>query len=271
MTAAAPVILLHGFAQTPASWNEVARLLQARGHRAYALDLYARVEDGMDTLCQYVADTVRQVAEVEGAPVLVGYSMGGRVAVETLVRHGFQPLRSCEHGAWAEAEESTEGLLPRAGLVQESAGLGPSDEAARAALAERNAAWAARLREEGVDAFMDWWETLPLFATQQELPAETRAAIRVERTSHSTEVLAHSLEAWGAHHQATESETIAALSRAHVQGLPFLYIAGERDEKYAAVADRLQTVGLPVALISPAGHNTHLEDPAAFAELLACF
>lgn len=247
-----PVVLLHGFAQTPTSWDAVTRLLQDRGHRTYALDLYRwldeRLSEGagdisLGALCQHVAGTVRQVANVEGPPVLVGYSMGGRIAAETLVRHS---------------------SLPLAGLVLESAGLGSADEAARTALAERNAAWAARLREEGVGPFMDWWETLPLFASQHDLPAETRAAVRAERTSHGVESLAQSLEAWGAQHQATEPETIAALIQAHDQGLPLIYVAGERDGKYAAVAMRLQAAGLPTAVIPGVGHNTHLENPAAF-------
>ena len=115
--------------------------------------------------------------ESGSAPVLVGYSMGGRIAAETVVRHPDLPL---------------------AGLVLESAGLGPADEAARVALAERNGAWAQRLREEGVAAFMDWWETLPLFASQQALPSEAHAAVRTERISRDAGPLARSLEAWGA-------------------------------------------------------------------------
>ena len=242
-----PVILLHGFAQTPASWDEIAHHLQAQGHRTYVPDLYKRVESTTDELCQYVADTVHQVAEVEGPPVLVGYSMGGRIAAETLVRHPDMPL---------------------AALVLESAGLGPVDEDARAALAERNAAWAARLREEGVEAFMDWWETLPLFATQRDLPVATRAALRADRTAHTAEALAQSLEVWGAHTQTSEPETLAALARAHDQGLPILYLAGERDEKYTAVAERARQASLPTALIAGAGHNTHLEKPAAFLQIV---
>ena len=35
-----PYVLLHGFAQAPATWGEVARRLQAAGHRTYAPDLY---------------------------------------------------------------------------------------------------------------------------------------------------------------------------------------------------------------------------------------
>lgn len=315
--AKAPCILLHGFAQTPASWDEVVRWLQAQGHRTYALDLYERkgdlklsgaewaLEDGEDgagtvaaadamgaadvagtagaggiggavgaadatgaadvvgaagaaragrdsltsleAVCDRVAAIVRLIAQVDGAPVLVGYSMGGRIAAETVVRHPDLPL---------------------AGLVLESAGLGPADEAARAALAERNVAWTRRLREEGVAAFMDWWETLPLFATQRELPPEVRAAIRAERVSRGAEPLARSLETWGAHHQAAEAATFGALADLAKQGVPVLYVAGALDEKYAAAAARVHVAGVPAVLVPNVGHNVHLESPSAFAKVV---
>lgn len=317
----APVILLHGFAQTPASWDGVARILQRQGRRTYAPNLFAPesgpvlracdceeeltapgdaaydraggptsdlaadpargVADSptgdpinhpitdkptsdpasrptshsiadplasMGAVCDRVAAIVRLVAAAEGAPVLVGYSMGGRIAAETLVRHPDLPL---------------------AGLVLESAGLGPTDEAARAVLARRNGEWAARLREGGVAAFMDWWETLPLFATQRELPPATRAAIRADREAHDAETLARSLEAWGAHHQAAESETAAALAQMRVAGRPVLYLAGSRDEKYAALAARVRAAGLPAKLVEGAGHNVHLEKPEVFSRAVA--
>ena len=317
----APVILLHGFAQTPASWNGVARILQGQGRRTYAPNLFepesglalracdcgeeltapgdaahdraggptgdlagdpARdVADSptgdpinhpiadkptsdpasrptshsiadplasMGAVCDRVAAIVRLVAAAEGAPVLAGYSMGGRIAAETMVRHPGLPL---------------------AGLVLESAELGPADDAARAALARRNGEWAARLREGGVAAFMDWWETLPLFATQRELPPATRVVIRADREAQGAETLARSLEAWGAHHQAAESETVAALAQMRVAGRPVLYLAGSRDEKYAALAARVRAAGLPAMLVEGAGHNVHLEKPEVFSRAVA--
>lgn len=276
-------VLLHGFAQTPASWDAVVQRLQAAGHRTYVLDLYeskcdlkllgteGALEDAeqgkgvegdagaegalasardplasLGAVCDRVAAIVRLVAQADGAPVLVGYSMGGRIAAETVVRHPDLPL---------------------AGLVLESAGLGPADEAARVALAERNGEWALQLREEGVVTFTDWWETLPLFASQQALPAETRAAIRAERTSRDAEPLARSLEAWGAHHQAAEAVTLGVLADLANRGVPVLYVAGALDEKYAAVAARAHVVGVPAMLVPNVGHNVHLESPSAFGEI----
>lgn len=277
-------VLLHGFAQTPASWDAVVQRLQAAGHRTYVLDLYeskcdlkllgteGALEDAeqgkgvegdagaegalasardplasLGAVCDRVAAIVRLVAQADGAPVLVGYSMGGRIAAETVVRHPDLPL---------------------AGLVLESAGLGPADEAARVALAERNGEWALQLREEGVVTFTDWWETLPLFASQQALPAETRAAIRAERTSRDAEPLARSLEAWGAHHQAAEAVTLGVLADLANRGVPVLYVAGALDEKYAAVAARAHAAGIPVVLVPNVGHNVHLESPSAFGGIV---
>lgn len=277
-----PYVLLHGFAQAPATWGEVARRLQAAGHRTYVPDLYESkgdlkllgaegaledaeqgesVEGGagaegalasardplasLGAVCDRVAAIVRLVAQADGAPVLVSYSMGGRIAAETVVRHP---------------------NLPLAGLVLESAGLGPSDEAARATLAERNGEWAARLRREGVASFMDWWEALPLFASQRALPSEVRAAVRAERISRDAESLARSLEGWGAHHQADEAETLSVLAELTNRDVPVLYLAGALDEKYSAVAGRVRAAGLPAMLVPDAGHNIHLETPVPFLE-----
>lgn len=264
LSAVPPFVLLHGFAQTPASWDEVAGALQAAGHRTFVPDLFAWLgEEGCDgaspvcagqegaaplaAACDRVARVVRQVAEVEGAPVVVGYSMGGRLAAETLVRHPDLPL---------------------AGVVLESAGLGLADEDTRATMAQRNEAWAARLRAEGVDTFMDWWETLPLFASQQALPASARAAVRAQRTAHSAEALARSFEAWGAQHQALEGKTLAALRALSERGISACYLAGSLDAKYAAVAERVRAVGLSARVIPDAGHNIHLERPQVFVAAL---
>lgn len=239
------VILLHGFAQTPASWDAMTQGLRDRGHRVYVPDLYQRTGESLDQLCTAVAAMVADLAQAEGACALVGYSMGGRIAAETVVRNP---------------------RLPLAGLFLESAGLGPTDERERAVLADRNGAWAARLRAEGVAAFMDWWETLPLFATQRSLPEATRAALRSERMAHGAQPLARSLEAWGAQHQAAEAATLSALADLAVRGVSVSYLAGALDGKYAAVASRVRAFGIPAVVVPDAGHNVHLEAPISFLE-----
>lgn len=253
---AAPVILLHGFAQTPRSWDAVANALRARGHEVHVPDLYAQARPfSLDAACRRVAEIVRDVARASGEPcVVVGYSMGGRIALETLAR------------AQAAGER-----LPLSALALEGAGLGPADEAAREAFRARGDAWAADLRENGIAAFMDRWETLPLFASQRALSADVRARVRSDRVAHDAEELASSLTEAGQHCQAGEADSLAALACAAECGVRVVYVHGSLDEKYGAVARRVAEL-VPAARIegiTRAGHNVHLEQPEAFARVVA--
>lgn len=184
-------------------------------------------------------------------PVVVGYSMGGRVALSAAVR------RRGDFAACASA------------LVLEGAGLGPATEAAREQDAARDAKRAARLREVGVEAFMDEWERLPLFATQRALPRVVREHIRAGRLANDAEALARTFEHAGQHAMPARDQVLAALSALRLAGVPVLYLAGERDQKYRALADELADGGLcETRTIRGVGHNAHVEDPVGFARIL---
>ena len=264
-----PMVLLHGFAQSGQTWTQVASLLAcAEGVGAvYALDLVghgqsARPQDaaayGMEAACASARDFCAWVARREGAlPALVGYSLGGRIALECLV--GASGSAVCADSAC--------GGLPISALVLESAGLGPADEGERDALRERNVAWAARVREQGVSAFMDFWEQLPLFESQRSLPPVVREKLRAERELNDAEALARTLEGTGAHEQHARDDSLAALASAAQAGLPVRYLYGALDAKYVAAAALIAQEAPLVELVEipEAGHNAHLEQPEAFA------
>ena len=263
----APMVLLHGFAQSGQTWAQVAPLLaNAEGIGAvYALDLVGHGQSerpqnatayGMGAVCASVHGFCTWIARREGAPpALVGYSLGGRVALECLV------------GAFGSTAGSN---LPISALVLESAGLGPADEGARKALRARNAAWAAQVREQGVSAFMDFWERLPLFESQRTLSQSVRERLREEREANDAEAIARTLEGMGAHEQHARVDSLAALAAAAQAGLPVCCLYGALDAKYAAVAGLVAQEAPPVKVIEipAAGHNIHLEQPESFAACL---
>ena len=161
--------------------------------------------------------------------------------------------------------------VPFSALVLESAGLGPADAASREALRERNFAWAARVRGEGVSAFMSWWEALPLFESQRNLPVDQRERLRAGRLANDTESLALSFERAGAHAMSSQGESIRTLCELAAKGIPVSYLAGELDAKYCKVlADlRAEFRGAVLCRVVPAaGHNIHLEQPEVFASIL---
>lgn len=257
-----PFVFVHGFAQDESSWDETRALLHAAGVASTAIRLVAgRHADGeasvdgssMETACADVARIVRRVAAHAGAPaVLVGYSMGGRIALETVIRMSDLPL---------------------AGLMLESAGTGPVDDAQRAAYATRNTRWADDVRERGVESFMDAWENLPLFASQRDLPDEVRAAVRARRTAHGAEELACLFESVGAHRQTERAAGMRELAHRQACGLELLFVHGSLDVKYAQTARRL-ALDLPRArtvCVRGAGHDTHLEAPRTFAAVCVEF
>ena len=299
--APSPFVLLHGFAQSARSWSRVASALADGTHASvYALDLMGHGESdhpdgerfyGIGFQARAVLAFCELVAQVEGPrPVLVGYSMGGRVALcaAECVAHGTaSDSRSTERAGGTapggcpterqrtlEAPSSRRANVPFRALALESAGLGPADASSRDALAKRNASWAARLREEGVAPFMAYWESLPLFESQKALDAETRAEVSAERLANDANALALTFEYAGAQAMPVRSEAIRALRVLAEAGVPAAYLAGALDAKYRAAAESLKAElgrAIDVRIVPNAGHNVHLEQPEAFAAELLGF
>ena len=347
---AVPIVLVHGFAQQASTWDDAARLLANAGAECFGFELAghgagacsaggdpAERPDFFDLCFQARALLAfcRVVARDAGvAPVLVGYSMGGRVALQAAclaaddlwdgelgraalrssaafaprgrarrldavagdLRDGDQLGRAALGSSAAFAPCDRTGRLDVAGacqrdtaatsagdavrmsaavpfsaLVLESAGLGPVDDAAREALRERNFAWAARVRDEGVSAFMDWWAGLPLFESQRNLANDQRERLRAGRLANDTESLALSFERAGAHAMPSQGESIRALCELAAKGIPVSYLAGELDAKYCKVASTLQSESqgaISCRIVPAAGHNIHLEQPRAFGAIL---
>ncbi len=237
------VLLMHGFTGSLATWDR--HLPALTGFRTIRFDMLGHGRsDAPDDHARYamaeVVEDVRALLDslgVERAAV-VGYSMGGRVALRFALAH---PER-----CWA--------------LVLESASPGIADPAERARRIEADERLARLLETEGIEAFVEYWESLPLWATQARLSAQVRAALRAQRLAQRPGGLARSLRGLGAGHDDSVLESLPTLS------LPVLLITGALDEKYvrlaAAMAERLPAarwVNVPEA-----GHAVHLEAPEAF-------
>jgi len=78
-----PVVLLHGLAEDHNSWDGLARYL--RDFTTYAVDLrghgHTTVGDGQGTLDQLSSDLAAFLDEVCGPAAVVGYSLGGTIAL----------------------------------------------------------------------------------------------------------------------------------------------------------------------------------------------
>src|SRR5436305_5277925 len=178
-----------------------------------------------------------------GEAILLGYSMGGRIALY------------CAFSGFFRA------------LILESASPGLAHPLERVQCHQSDMALADRIEREGIPAFVAYWEQLPLFASQRSLPKEKQATLHAQRLHNRATGLANSLRGIGTGIQPALHAQLPTLT------IPVLLITGELDTKFCALAEQMQQA-LPLAqwsVMPGAGHAVHLEQAALFVRDVAGF
>lgn len=233
------VTLVHGFAQTSACFGPFGAAIEAEhpvrrvdqpGHGGSLRHREADLTEGAELLVRTV-----------GPSVLVGYSMGARLALTAAVRH----------------PEQVTALV----LVGGTAGIDGAD--ARAARRAEDEARAQRLEAIGLSAFLEEWLAMPMFAG---LPGWAR--FDEERRRNTVEGLAASLRRAGTGSMTPLWDRLGELR------CPLLCVTGALDQRYGQLADRLVAgVAGPArhVVVEDAGHAAHLERPEAAADAVLAF
>jgi 2-succinyl-6-hydroxy-2,4-cyclohexadiene-1-carboxylate synthase len=242
----ATLVLLHGFTGSTASWQNLLPYLDLAGWRIIALDMlgHGRSDAPADPQrysiehCQQdIIAALRELGIKPGEAILLGYSMGGRIALYSAFSGFFRAI------------------------ILESASPGLASSTERAQRRDSDNALAERIERDGLPAFVAYWEQLPLFASQSALPREARANLHEQRLRNRPIGLANSLRGLGTGMQPALHDRLQELH------IPVLLIAGALDTKYCAIA-RHMAATLPDAalhIVSNAGHTVHLEQPTTFA------
>lgn len=238
------VVLLHGFAGSARAWGDpLLRGLRAGGTEPVPVDLPGHgVDVGRSRPPDFtLRATLRRIDEVvDGVVDLVGYSMGGRLALHYAV--------------------TRPGSVRR--LVLESSSPGLETDEARRERRRADEALARRIVARGVEAFVDAWEELPLFASRRRLPDAARSLHRSRRLQNDPVSLAASLRGVG-------TGVLPSLwDRLPDVTIPTLLLVGAEDEKFVDIARRMER-RLPwatVVVVEEAGHTVHLERPDAWLD-----
>jgi 2-succinyl-6-hydroxy-2,4-cyclohexadiene-1-carboxylate synthase len=245
-----PLVLLHGFLGRGEGWSALAEALQNEyfcllpdlpghgGNRDFSLD--APLD--FDSVAAWLARTLDdfRLPQVH----LVGYSLGGRVALHFAV-HYPQRIRS---------------------LTLESANAGIVDEAERARRLAEDFARAEALLEQGMAAFVEGWYEMPLFASLRERP-RTLARIKAAASANDPAWMAKVIRELSPGAQAPLWDSLAGLS------FPVLLIGGAKDEKYIPILRKMAQAipSAQIKIVPGAGHNVHAEEPQRYLSLLREF
>lgn len=248
---AGPVLLfLHGFFGDRREWDEIAPRFE-QDCLCLTVDLPGHGQTRLATGFENAAMpdvaaallALLDLLEIRSCS-LIGYSMGGRLALQMAV---LQPARFTS-------------------LVLESASPGMrSDQERRERMAEDDRR-AGQLLDIGLEAFLNQWYSQPMFQTLRANPAHLDALIR-RRLDNDPGQLARALRVMSVGRQPSLWQQWSA------NRIPALLVAGALDPKYGGIAAEM--AGLCTAarlcVIDGCGHNVHYEDPQAYTEHMKRF
>jgi 2-succinyl-6-hydroxy-2,4-cyclohexadiene-1-carboxylate synthase len=242
-------VLLHGFAGSAGEWDgELVDGLAGAGLAPVLVDLPGHGADtGVTDPAAFTlgAALARTEAAGEWPADLIGYSMGGRLALHFAAAHPGRVRR----------------------LVLESSSPGLEIESERAERRAADEELAARIESEGIEWFVDHWESQPMFEARRRLDPGVWLRRRNLRLRNDPKSLAAALRGLGTGALPSLWDRLERLD------LPTLLVVGERDAKFAATAERMARA-MPrarIARIPGAGHTVHLEAPSAWLEAVIGF
>jgi 2-succinyl-6-hydroxy-2,4-cyclohexadiene-1-carboxylate synthase len=221
------VVFLPGFMQHADTWAPIAAAVGER----YPV----RVLDFATWTFEERLEEIRAAASANS--VVVGYSMGGRLALHAAL------------GA------------PFAGLVVLGASAGMEDPEERRRRRAADSELAAWIERHSIEEVVARWEHNPVFASQPEALVEAQ---RPGRLDHDPAALARLLRSAGQGSLDPIWDRLGSLQ------MPVLALVGADDGTYWAAAQRIASL-VPhgtAAAIPGAGHAAHLEAPEAVRDAL---
>jgi 2-succinyl-6-hydroxy-2,4-cyclohexadiene-1-carboxylate synthase len=248
-----PLLMLHGFTGRGSNWNPFCPTLGKQsklimpdivGHGSTVTD---ETIDGKRFLLSSAAkDFMKIIDELGFEKVdILGYSMGGRIALAMAV---YFPNRVRK-------------------LILESASPGLKTDTERKERFYSDTDLATFIYENEIEAFVDYWENLPLFESQKSLPTEIRSSIRKQRLMNDPGGLSENLFGMGTGRQPNFWKRLQKINS------EVLLVVGELDHKFCEIAIEMQLnlQNGKIYKVENAGHAIHVEQPEKFGTIVSEF
>lgn len=242
------IVLLHGFTGSTKTWSTFIDTYQSQ-FKIIVIDLPGHGKTvtpsiiSMEQCCHDIHAILTEIG-VE-AFHLVGYSMGGRTALSYCMLYPDR-IKS---------------------LVLESASPGLKTKEERNTRIANDEKLARMIEQDGIEAFINFWENIPLFQSQQKLSVAKKEALRIERLSHTKEGLIISLKGMGTGSQTSWWNALSKFEK------PVLLLVGEMDKKFMNINKEMNKVfqNSDILVCNNVGHAIHVEVPEFFGKIVEEF
>ncbi|RBW66453.1 2-succinyl-6-hydroxy-2,4-cyclohexadiene-1-carboxylate synthase [Vibrionales bacterium C3R12] len=240
------LLFLHGLLGTGKDWQ--ACLNELHDYPQLIVDLPGHGQsqhlscDGFEHCCQLIKQTIlsaldRSLMSPQYPIILVGYSLGGRIAMYAAAKE----LLSCFNIQL---------------MIIEAGNFGLSDEEARIARWESDQYWAERFTIQPIEQVLSDWYQQGVFSS---LNHEQRQTLIAKRSDNLGDSVAKMLLS------TSLAKQPYLLSDLQQSSLPIHYLCGEKDAKFCQLAKESQ---LSFSQIDNAGHNVHQEQPKQVATVI---
>tara|TARA_B100000315_G_scaffold259237_1_gene314452 strand:- start:195 stop:1079 length:885 start_codon:yes stop_codon:yes gene_type:complete len=239
-----PILALHGFSGNLSSWDSFSEAAQSE-FSLITLDIlgHGNSDSPNNPELYGMENTVKALGELLDKLDIshvhwLGYSMGGRIALAAGILLNKRTLSVT--------------------LESSSPGFATPEERETRIISDESLA--DKIEAEGIPAFVDYWEALPLWASQVRLPDTVKQKLRLQRLKNNPVGLANSLRSIGTGAQPSFHDRLGQLQA------PALFIAGEEDEKFVDISQQMHGVltNSQLIIVKESGHTVHLEQPDTF-------
>jgi 2-succinyl-6-hydroxy-2,4-cyclohexadiene-1-carboxylate synthase len=237
-----PIIFLHGFTGCAEDWQFIIDKLPQKFYPV-AIDLIGHGKSSSPEDQKYYSTeaitcqinkviTTLQFEKV----IIVGYSMGGRAAISYCCRY---PAK-----------------ISAAILESSTAGIENFDQ--KKERVELDLLLSERIKLEGVEKFLEYWFSIPLFESLKEI--DNIEQVKNQRNYNTVNGLSNMLAGFSTGLMPNYWDRIGRIN------FPVLLISGSLDDKYTEINSRMHQliINSEHKIASGFGHNVHLENPELF-------
>lgn len=242
------ILFLHGFTGCAEDWFPVFEQMPDK-YNYIAMDIvgHGKSDNPGNTSLYNVEAIINQVKYIKdhltsNKIFLAGYSMGGRIALSFATTYP-DDLK---------------------GLILESASAGIKNDEERQKRYEEDLKLAEFIETHTLEEFIEMWNDQELFNTQRRFSNDRLKKLKKKKSSGSKIGYANSLKGFSTGIMPPVHDKLKKIP------LKVLLITGDLDSKFTGINARLSKRFFKAKhkIVRNSGHNTHLEEPKRFIEIV---